>query len=204
MSSVRRILYLGIDPPPGGGVIHYPVIRTEKIDSPQLEKARALWSRCTHAIFTSKNGVRHWPEDLAEKKTIAIGEATAGELRKRGAIPLLAPEATQEGVIALLETVDCQSSFFLYPHSKLARPYLGDYLKAKKIPCYAFNLYDTVFQSPEPKPILSDFDEILFTSPSTVHAFFQIFSSLPRRIALTPIGPVTKKALENIISPRIK
>jgi uroporphyrinogen-III synthase len=188
------ILYLGIDAPPN--VVHYPVIRTERIDSPELEKALSLWDRCTHVIFTSKNGVRHWPGKLLGKIAIAIGKATAREIR--GARPMLAPAATQEGVIALLETLDLKESFLLYPRSRLARPNLGNYLIEKNIPHYAFDLYDTFPQKLEPIPDLTHFDEIVFTSPSVVRSFFQIFPSVPRNIQLTPIGPITKKVLKDM------
>lgn len=201
MLLASRILYLGIDA--SSGVFHYPVIRTERIDSSELQEALAIWDRCTHAIFTSKNGVRHWPGNFHGKKTVAIGEATAKEIGGRGAALWVAPEATQEGIAALLETLDLDEAFLLYPRSKLARPFLAEYLKAQNLNHYVFDLYDTVFQRPEPVPELADFDEIIFTSSSTVHAFFQIFSSVPRRIALTSIGPITKKTLEEYFFTRI-
>lgn len=198
----NRTLYLGIDAPPG--VFHYPVIRTERIDSSELQEALGIWDRCTHAIFTSKNGVRHWPGNFHGKQTVAIGEATAKEIGGRGAsAPWIAPEATQEGVAVLLATLDLDGAFLLYPRSKLARPFLAEYLKAENLSHYGFDLYDTVFQRLEPVPELADFDEIIFTSSSTVHAFFQIFSSVPRRIALTSIGPITKKTLEEYFFARI-
>lgn len=188
------ILYLGIDAPPN--VFHYPVIRTMRIDSPELQKAVALWHRCTHVIFTSKNGVRYWPEALFGKTTIAIGEATAQEIRMRGEEPIVASIATQEGVMALLDTL--KIGFLLYPRSRLARPDLENYLVGKKIPHFTFDLYDTIFQKIEPIPELESFDEIVFTSPSTVRAFFQIFASVPKHIRLTPIGPITKKVLKDM------
>jgi uroporphyrinogen-III synthase len=194
MTLASRTLYLGIDAP--SGVFHYPVIRTERIDSSEFQEALAIWERCTHAIFTSKNGVRHWPGNLHGKTIVSIGEATAKEVGGRGVASRVASEATQEGVAALLATLDLDGAFLLYPKSKLARPFLAEYLKAQNLSHYVFDLYDTVFQRPDPVPELSDFDEIIFTSSSTVHAFFQIFSSVPRRIALTPIGPITKKTLE--------
>ena len=198
---MTRILYLGIDPPPG--VFHYPVIRTERIDSSELEAALLLWNRCTHAIFTSKNGVRHWTGDLHGKTIVAIGEATAREIRTRNAMPIVAPTATQEGVADLIDTLDLNGAFLLYPHSNLSRPFLADFLKEKKIDHYVFSLYNTLFQRPDPVPDLSQFDEIVFSSPSTVEAFSRIFSSVPRRISLTPIGPITKKALAEYFFPRI-
>jgi uroporphyrinogen-III synthase len=194
-----RILYLGIDAPPG--VFHYPVIRTERIDSPELLRALALWQGCSHIIFTSKNGVRHWPGPLSGKTAIVIGEATGAEIVSRGGASLIAPVATQEGVAALLDRLDLGKAFVLYPHSKIARPFLTGYLKSKEIQYFSFPLYETLFQRPEPPPNLAEFDEIVFTSPSTVQAFLQIYSSMPSRIILTPIGPVTKKALEEYTNP---
>jgi len=198
-STPRRVLYLGIDPPPG--VFHYPVIRTQKIESSELQTALALFF--THILFTSKNAVRYWPGDLSGAVSIAIGDATAKEIRKRGAEPLVASEATQEGVIAFLETLDLRRAFLLYPRSKIARPHLAKYLQNAKIAHFVFDLYETLFQRPEPTPDLAEFDEIVFTAPSAVEGFFRIFRSLPERILLTPIGPVTKRALAEYFSPAI-
>jgi uroporphyrinogen-III synthase len=40
------------------------------------------------------------------------------------------------------------------------------------------------------------FDEIVFTSPSTVAAFKEIFGALPRGKKLVAIGPITEEALD--------
>jgi len=182
-------------------VFHYPVIRTERIDSPELKSALTL--PFTHLIFTSKNGVRYWPGDLSGVQAIAIGAATAEEARLRRAAVSVAKEATQEGVASHLQTLRLEGAFLVYPRSRRARPFLGEYMKAKEIPHFAFDLYDTVFQKPEPVPNLADFDEIVFTAPSAVEGFIRIFSAVPERIALTPIGPITKKALEDYFPPEI-
>lgn len=198
---MSRILYLGIDAPPD--VFHYPVIRTQRIDSSQLREALALWDRFTHVIFTSKNGVRHWCEvgnllgSEKDKIVIAIGEATAKELRQRGVEPIVAPDATQEGVIALLETLSLEKANLFYPRSKLARPHLAEYLEKRNVSAYLLDLYEPVFQKPEPVPDLEQFDEIVFTSPSTVEGFVRIFGALLRDKKLTAIGPITKKAVQS-------
>lgn len=113
-------------------------------------------------------------------------------LRKKGLKPLIAPCATQEGVIELVSHL--QGHFFL-PHSKLARPNLVEYFQANKIPFFALELYTTEFQCPEPIPNLEEFDEIVFTSPSTVEGFLRIYKTLPKSKKLTPIGPITQEAL---------
>lgn len=188
------ILYLGLSPPPG--VVHYPVIRTEKLDTPELQRAKELWTSFTHVIFTSQSAVRYWDLPLDGKTVIAIGDATASAL----SVPsLLAPEATQEGVIALLETLDLRNAYLILPHSKRSRPNLERYLIEKGISHFILDLYDTVFQKPLPVPDLSLFDEIVFTSPSTVEGFLQIYGKLPLDKKLTPIGPVTEKKIMDLI-----
>jgi uroporphyrinogen-III synthase len=57
------------------------------------------------------------------------------------------------------------------------------------------DLYETVAQRVEPVPDLRLFDEIVFTSPSTVDAFFEIFGHIPSGKKIVAIGPVTADRL---------
>ncbi|MBX7066220.1 MAG: uroporphyrinogen-III synthase [Parachlamydiales bacterium] len=182
-----RTLYLGLRPKPG--TFHYPVIRTEKCGS--IEPALALWPKFTHIIFTSQTTVEYWPGPW-DKEVIAIGDATAEALRKVGSVPLVAPYATQEGVMELISNL---KGYYFLPHSKRARPNLVEFLKRKKIPFFALELYDTHFQCLKPIPNLDDFDEIVFTSPSTVEGFLRIYGKLPEGKKLRAIGPITEKRL---------
>ena len=194
------ILYLGLDPsrfPRQEPLLHYPVIQTKRLASPELDEALRLWPKFTHVVFTSRSAARHWWEVLPvfDKIALAIGEGTAEELRSRGISPHVAPEAVQEGVIALLETMNLEGGFLFLPRSKRARPNLNEYLRKRKIPFFSLDLYDAFAQRLEPVPLLDDFDEIVFTSPSTVEAFLKIYGALPENKKLTAIGPVTEKAL---------
>jgi len=191
----RRILYLGLDPP-DTDCIHYPVIRTQKIDDGA--RALALWDRFSHVIFTSKTAVRYWFEIKPDfdKSAIAIGEATANALLERGVKPLIASVATQEGVIALLKTLSFKDAYLFLPRSQRARSALTDFLTANKIDHFPLDLYDTVFQKMEPVPDLSEIDEIVFTSPSTVTGFILIYGQIPKDKVLTTIGPITERFLE--------
>lgn len=184
------ILYLGLDPTnwPEKNLVHYPVIRTEKRN---VSKALHVWPQCTHVIFTSRSAVRYWREEAVffeKKKIIAIGKATAKELPHPS---LIAPRPTQEGVIELLEMLELKDAYLFLPRSRRARNTLPEYLKRKNICFFSFDLYDTVFQRPEPVPNLAHFDEIVFTSPSTVEGFLRIFESFPKHCKLTAIGPIT-------------
>lgn len=195
-----RILYLGTDPSRyvhTGELVHYPVIRTvpkKGLDEALLKEAEG----CTHWLFTSPNGVRYWFSlnlSLTYDVTLAIGDATAAMLLERGIAARLAPVATQEGVIALLETMDLQDARIGWPRSSQARPVLENYCKKQRIPLLAIDLYEPVAQRLEPVPDLRLFDAIVFTSPSTVDAFLAIFGGIPRDKRIIPIGPVTLERL---------
>lgn len=190
-SNKSKTLYLGIDPPPG--VFHYPVIRVEPMALPQ--EALSMWERSTHGLFTSKNAVRFWPLSGKERIGIAIGPATASSMRSAWRDLRIPEQTTQEGIVFLLEEMDLRHAFLFYPHSHRARPLLVEYLKRRNLSFYHFALYKTVLQRPDLAIDLSDFEEIVFTSPSTVEAFFHIFKNIPDHIRCRSIGPVTQRAL---------
>lgn len=193
-----KTLYLGLDPknyPNKNSLVHYPVIRTIPLEEDALRIAETLWPAFTHVVFTSQTTVAYWHMPIKDKICIAIGEATAAAIRLKGSVPLVAPQATQEGVVEFLAGLDLREAFLFLPRSRLARNTLTEYLDRSRIHYFALDLYDTVFQKPEPVPNLDEFDEIVFTSPSTVEGFLKIFGKLPRDKKLTSIGPVTKKCL---------
>lgn len=190
-------LYLGLDPHQFPHAIHYPVIRTELILSDALKEALLLYPQFTHWIFTSKSCVRYWCSvaKLNPATMIAIGEATADEIRLQGMEPLVARSATQEGVIELLETLELEKTYIFYPHSKKARSCLTLYLQKRNVRFFSLDLYDTLFQRPEPVPVLDNVDEIIFTSPSTVEGFLRIFKEIPKDKKLSCIGPITEREM---------
>jgi len=201
-----QTLYLGLDPKNfrcSGTLLHYPVIRTAPIESSDRRKALELWSEFTHVIFTSQTAVKYWENDLRGKIVIAIGEATADSLRKRGIEPLVAPQSTQEGVVQLLEVLlqagKLQDPFVFFPHSTLSREVFPQFLQRSKIRFFGLALYETILQKIEPVPDLSEVGEIVFTSPSTVMGFLAIYGAIPLDKKLTSIGPITEKAVRDLL-----
>ncbi len=191
------ILYLGLDPKHfERPVFHYPVIRTEKIGIFSDEVKRAFQDS-THVIFTSQQAVFYWwqTHPCKDKVIIAVGQKTGSLLKEKGCDPLIAKVETQEGIVSLLECLDLKDPYFFLPRSKLARPHLTDYLAKRNWRYFVFDLYDTVFQKLEPVPSLDLFEEIVFTSPTTVYGFLKIFGTLPKDKVLTAIGPVTREVL---------
>lgn len=187
------ILYLGLDPSRyvhEGTLVHYPIIRTIPVQ--ELDAAaKQFLSTATHFLFTSRTAVQHWFKlSSICKESLAIGPATAAALQERGFSPQIAPVATQEGMVQMLHHLP--TARFFWPRSSGARPFLANFL-GPRVQC--FDLYKTVAHCTLPLPDLAQFDEIVFTSPSTVEAFIALFGALPRDKKLTPIGPVTRSAL---------
>lgn len=213
---MRKILYLGTDPTQfertghfEGHLIHYPIIQIvpKSLDDPRLKSAYDDLDEYTHLILTSKNAVQIFADHLQalQKKIssqviIAIGEVTAAHLALRGMAPhCTASQERQEGIIDLLNTMDLEGAYLFLPRSSLARPLLTHYLVEREIRHQACDLYDTVPHKAEGAPDLKEIDEIVFTSPSTVHAFLEIYQNLPQDKKLTAIGPITEEAIAKIL-----
>jgi uroporphyrinogen-III synthase len=121
---------------------------------------------------------------------------TAAHLAAKNSPPHhIAQDETQEGVVQLLKSLPLENSYIFLPRSSLSRPVLVQFFEEQGIRYQTFDLYDTVTQGLEPKPDLDLVDEIVFTSPSTVRAFIEIFGALPKHKKLVAIGPITQSAL---------
>lgn len=201
----KKLLYLGLDPQnyqTEDLVTHFPIITIEPFDlfSPLFDKMWQDWSLFTHLIFTSKNVVsillEHvQKEQLQEKQLIAIGPFTLAHLKAYGLSATMPQEATAEGVVNYLKEI--KSAHFLYLHSKISRNVISNFLKSEKYPYFEAALYDTRINRKLKPPSLDSFEKILFTSPSTVEAFLQIYGSFPKDKELLTIGPITQSYLQN-------
>lgn len=113
--------------------------------------------------------------------------------------PLIAKEETAEGMLPLLASLR-PTDFVLWPHSQLSRNIIPRFLEERKIPYAAPILYNTIPLHPKTPPPLDAFDEIIFTSPSTVESFISLYGTLPSNKKLTSIGPVTDQVLLNFLA----
>lgn len=194
----KKILYLGLDPvsvTEWGEMTHVPLICIKPLPQKKIQI-----NKFTHLIFTSKTTVELFEEKIGDQMIIAIGEVTATHLRNKGVtVHLVAEECTQEGIIALLDTLSLEGSHILLPCSAIARPNLADYLRKREIKHQVYQLY-TSLPSRLPLPSLEQFDEIVFTSPSVVRAFEERALVIPKTVKVRAIGPVTSNALRHIMS----
>ena len=127
---------------------------------------------------------------IFEKRIGAIGVKTAQRIEAHGGIPaFVAVQETLEGMIAALEQEKIK--FLLWPRSALSRPLLTQWLQEQQTAYFAPPFYDTLPCFPSPLPDLEQFDELLFTSPSTVDAFLAAYGQFPPGKLCRAIGPIT-------------
>lgn len=209
--SLERTLYLGLEKPCDvPEELHYPVIRIEPspVDDPGIHATIAGLPKTSHLLLTSKTAVRLFyealcayscsVENLAHIRILAIGKATASRIQHYG-LPgphAIAQQETAEGVLSLLEQEKQAPTFVLWPHSALSRPLIEDYLEEKEIAHHCPAFYTSLPHNPGSLPASGSYNEILFTSPSTVEAFMALHGSLPNNKQLRAIGPITAEALK--------
>ncbi len=183
---------------------HYPIIKIV----PKVKYLR----RCledlpivTHCIFTSPRSVSilcdyllnadklHF---LKNKFIITIGKSTQRTLASYNINSTIPKISTQEGIIELLKSMPLENSLFFIPRSSIARKKIDHFFDRKRISYVTLDIYDTRINRKLKKIDLNDFEEVFFTSPSTVEAFFEIFKSIPTHLIFKAIGPVTKQVME--------
>lgn len=211
-------LYLGIEPPFSGfedrRVIHKPVIAIEPKKLSDVEEDFRSIPLYTHLIFTSKTAVRLFFQTLAllhmpllylkEKIFIAVGQATKSAIEAQGfQVKHTAQVETAEGLVEELRIIEPEA-FFFWPHSSGARPVISEFLFNNNFRFKECVLYSTAPMENFEMPDGSLFHEIVFTSPSTVEAFFQHQPNFQEQKILTAIGPVTESCLAKYRQDRQK
>lgn len=201
----------------GADVISLPSIRV--VEPPDnyrgLDEEIERLSTYSWIIFTSQNGVTHFFRRLFAKgldsralghlKVAVIGCATGESLKKYGIVPDLVPHAfCAEGLAEAIEKELKAGDRILIPRALVARPYLGNHLRAKGFYVKETAAYETAEASENRDKFLDlliekAVDIITFTSSSTVKNFMHMIHGREealKDISLAAIGPVTAGTLK--------
>lgn len=208
----KKVLYLGLDPSRYKSrkkLVHYPIITIEKrpLEGKIKEHFQNIASFSV-ILLTSRTAASLFFEycervgaslkDLSKKLYITVGGATAEKVPHGFA----AKEECGEGVIALLKNVlYLKKRPIFFPHSAASRPLLVEYLRSEGYFFIDLITYEPKVTEEALLYDLEEFDEIVFTSPSTVHAFFEKKYKISEQLELTTIGPITHNALLKYINP---
>lgn len=197
----KRIFYVGLDPTRfrGKGVVtHCPLIKIVARPFEEVSGAFATHPLWTDIILTSREATSLFfayaqEIELWKKRFVVIGEGTKERLLSFGPYAYrMAEKACAEAVASLLG-----EGYFFYPHSSGARAVIAEALRP--LPHTSCVLYETRMHRPAILPKIEKYDQIVFTSPSTVQAFVTIFGALPQDKELTAIGPITQKSVDKFL-----
>lgn len=202
--DTRKVLHTGLEG-------EYPLIETipfaiETLPLLELQDT-------THLIITSKMAAEYffkalevYATDVRHIPCIAVGKATSEKLKDYGFQEVItAEDESSEGVVKELQKIQSQIKKLFWPHSARSRSTISDFVKKSNLACslacsLAFvdcPLYDTKPKRPEKLPDLQEYDELFFSSPSTVDAFFEFYKTYPRGMLCTTQGKVTENHLKN-------
>ena len=173
----------------GFSVVEQPFIQIEPL-------AINIDSTKDHLIFTRQNAVKiafsnaHIRPLLEGKKYYCVGEKTKSILEENGQKVLKTAQNSAKLVYFLKKTLKNERfSFFC---GKLRRPEIEDFFQDNQISYDIFEIYNTTLT---PKALDTNFNGILFFSPSAVSSFFKANSWKPQTQGFC-IGKTTASALK--------
>ena len=87
----------------------------------------------------------------------------------------------------------------LYPCSSLSPDTIPEALFKMRYNVYKWTVYNNVLPSHPRRVNLNHFKRIVFTSPSTIDHFIQLYGKLPENVEFITRGPVTQAHLDELI-----
>jgi len=196
IKTMRKVLFTGLSPeyfPLQGKIIRLPFISIKALPVPNIRL-----QDYTGFVFCSRNAVeiffsRFHPPEASD--FYCIGPKTADKLRFYGYTVTAIPERYDSEHFAQLLQNEAHDKKLLYPCSDISRNKLHDLPFIDSVPFYTTHL-----ESP-PKINLNDIDAIVFTSSSTIHAFFKQYKKIPNHILIYVSG---QKCLDTILKYPVK
>ncbi len=204
----------------GAEPVEAPLIRFEAPDDwSEADAALSGLSGYDHLVFTSGNAVEAFFTRLSEQgldaralggvHVAAVGQATAGALRRRGIEADCQPDVFRAGklVEALAANRDLRDARILFPAADIAGTAVVDGLTAAGASVTKVTVYRTVMEEVLPDGIASMLQDrkihlAVFTSSSAVTAFVRAVGTdglqrLAGGIRIACIGPSTAATAEN-------
>lgn len=205
----------------GAVPILFPTIEIAPLDDyARLDAALDQLSGYHWVVFTSVNGVAAFWERLTatgrdataltDRRTAAIGPATARALAQRGVQAELVPEEyVAEAIVDGLG--DVAGQWILLPRAEIAREALADELGRRGAVVHEIPVYRTLPVAPDAAALAElarGVDIITFTSSSTVRNFAAVTAQ--QKLSLKPlvndavvacIGPITAQTARDLGLP---
>lgn len=208
LKKTKKILFTGISTPryfEKGTFFHLPLIKIEPLkDYQRFDRLLKDISEYDWIVFTSRYGVIYFfqrllktgldSRQLAKVKMATIGNSTRNQLWEFGLRQDLIPKKEcSRGLINEFRRIDLKDKRIFLPRSNLSDKGLVRGLGAQGAKVTTGVAYKNVLPRYLPDLNLEFFDEVMFTSPSTVRNFIKRYGELPKNIKVSYIGEVTRK-----------
>ncbi len=207
----KRVLFAGLSEERyflAGNYVHVPLIKIVPAES-----YKEFDSYITHIrnydwiVFSSRYGVEYFfqrfrnlgfdARRLHNAKIAVIGQSTRNKLNMYGINADLIPQdESSRGLIEAFKREDLKGKKIFIPRSNLSDKGIKTLLEEQGAEVIASVAYNNIMPDNLPDLDLSSFDEIMFTSPSTVRNFKKRYGKIPVDITVKCIGNVTKMEFE--------
>jgi uroporphyrinogen III methyltransferase/synthase len=190
---------------------HTPVIKIQKIkDNARLYASIKEINAFDWILFTSRHGVRYFFEALnelqldiralANVRLASVGKTTTLELGKHHIYPNVESETeSAEGLIDYFSEIKLTRKRILLPRSDKGLKRLSEALESMGNEIIDIPVYSNTLNEEAEKVDLSLFQKIIFSSPSGVEAFTQLYGEIPTGVQLIAKGETTKHKLYETI-----
>lgn len=108
-------------------------------------------------------------------------------------------DESEQGLIRLLQKMDLTNAKILFPQSGLKKPNLVHFLVEEEVEHKIMILYELKKNLPYTTMNLSDFSQVVFTSPLGVDVFFELFEDLPAHLSVHTMGLMTRCRLKSYL-----
>lgn len=218
LNKSKRILFTGLSKERfflKGTHFHLPLIKIEPMDDyKEFDNYLKDIKDFDWIVFASRYGVEYFfkrlkavrldSRTLANIKIAAIGNSTKNRLLDFGILTDLVPKKeSSEGLIEALSTksgsasggkrVDLKNKKIFLPRSNISDKGLQKALERLGAEVSTSFAYRNVMPADLPDLDLNFFNEIMFTSPSTVRNFKKRYKNVPKNVKIRYIGDVTLK-----------
>lgn len=170
-----------------------------------------------YVVFTSQHSISSTieciPELLEEQENyifISIGDTTTEALHNAGIKDVIQVEEDNRfGIIKWFEKekkkydeANARYEDIIYPHSSLSPEDIPLALQELGFSVKSFVAYKNVMPEHPRLVNLNHFKRIVFTSPSTINNFIELYGKLPENTEFITRGPITQKHLEEVLEAK--
>lgn len=194
-----------------GDVTHTPLIKINKIENNvTLHKAIENIADMDWLIFTSRYGVQYFFESLQEKvkdfrilgslRIVSVGKVTTSALNRYHIIPdFESPTESAEGILEYFKSENITQKNILLPRSDKGLKDLSDGLAYLGNQVTDIAVYKNALNEQAEREDLSVYNKLVFSSPSGIDAFLNLYKQIPQNIEIITKGKTTALALKNSI-----